>query len=74
MTDLEDRFQHLLEILSGLGSVVVGFSGGVDSTFLLGCCIDALGKDHVLAATALSETYPRAQLEEARVIARSLGV
>ncbi len=70
----EDRYQDLLEILSGMESVVVGFSGGVDSTFLLGCCIEALGKDKVLAATAVSETYPQSQLEEAKEIARTLGV
>ncbi len=55
-------------------SVVVGFSGGVDSTFLLSCCIEALGKEKVLAATAVSETYPQTQLEEAKEVVRMLGV
>ena len=69
----EDRYRSLLDILSGLESVVVGFSGGVDSTFLLGCSLEALGRDRVLAATAVSETVPESQLEEAREIAASLG-
>jgi uncharacterized protein len=68
------RYNHLIEILSGLKSVVVGFSGGVDSTFLLRCSIEALGRENVLAATAVSETYPESQLEEAKKIAETMGV
>ena len=70
----EKRYYRLIDILSELKSVVVGFSGGVDSTFLLRCSIEALGKGNVLAATAISETYPRSQLEEAKKIAEMLGV
>ncbi|OGF97610.1 MAG: TIGR00268 family protein [Candidatus Glassbacteria bacterium RBG_16_58_8] len=71
--DIADRYHRLLNILTGMESVVVGFSAGVDSTFLLGCSLKALGKDKVLAATALSETFPTFQSEEARSIAQSLG-
>ncbi len=70
----DKRYDHLIEILSGLKSVVVGFSGGVDSTFLLRCSIEALGREKVLAATAVSETYPKSQLEEAKKIAETMGV
>jgi uncharacterized protein len=70
----EAGYQRLLGILSGMGSVVVGFSGGVDSSFLLGCSVRALGREKVLAATAISETYPTSQLEDAKRIARDLGV
>ena len=72
--DNDKQYQVLLEIIDGLESVIVGFSGGVDSTFLLSCSIEALGVDNVLAATAVSETYPGGQLEEAREIASALGV
>ena len=54
-------------------SVVVAYSGGLDSTFLLKAAIDALGGDNVLAITARSETYPRSEYEEARRIAVRIG-
>jgi uncharacterized protein len=70
----EERYRKLMDIIAGMKSVVVGYSGGVDSSFLLGCCIEALGKDKVLAATAVSETYPQSQLEEAKQVTGILGV
>lgn len=54
--------------------VVVAFSGGVDSTFLLKAAVDTLGKDNVLAVTADSETYPTSELIEARELAQLIGV
>ena len=53
--------------------VVVAFSGGVDSSYLLAVCLDVLGKDRVLALTADSPLLPRAELGTARKVARSLG-
>ncbi|MFU8857199.1 MAG: ATP-dependent sacrificial sulfur transferase LarE, partial [Deferrisomatales bacterium] len=51
---------------------VVGFSGGVDSTFLLAVAREVLG-DRVLGVTATSETYPERERREAEELARSLG-
>ncbi|WP_404822616.1 ATP-dependent sacrificial sulfur transferase LarE [Paenibacillus gallinarum] len=71
---LENKYNQLQAILLEMKSVVVAFSGGVDSTFLLKVAVDTLGADHVLAVTADSETYPSSELEEAKELAAQIGV
>lgn len=71
--DARVKYQALLDRIRSLGRVVVAFSGGVDSTFLLKACLEALGPENVLAVTADSETYPEREKNEAIALARELG-
>ncbi|SEF40697.1 uncharacterized protein SAMN05660865_00168 [Caloramator fervidus] len=71
--DKYSKLEKLKDILSDMESVLVAFSGGVDSSFLLKVARDVL-KSRVLAATAVSYIYPSWEIEEARQLAKELGV
>ncbi len=67
------KFERLKSILKDMDSVLIGFSGGVDSSFLLKTAQDVLG-DGVLAVIARSETYPEKEQEEAIKMAEEWNV
>lgn len=67
------KLENLKKILIDMEKVLVAFSGGVDSTFLLRVAVDVLGSN-VLAVTASSEIYPQQELEEAKKIAQEMKV
>lgn len=69
----DEKLQRLQEILREMGSVVVAYSGGVDSAFLLRVASDTLGAG-ALGAIADSESLPRQELDEALDLARQIGV
>jgi uncharacterized protein len=65
--------QLLQSLLQSYNRVAIGFSGGVDSTFLLWAAIDALGASNVLAIIADTPTLPRREFAEALRIAEQMG-
>ena len=68
----DEKYQTLKEILSGLGSLVVAYSGGTDSSLVLKVAHDVLG-DRAIAMTAVSASLPSADRLEAQEIARQIG-
>lgn len=70
---LKKKLDRLAGILRAYRKALVAFSGGVDSSFLLKCCRDYLGRENVLAVTAVSPTYTKKELAAAKDIAGELG-
>ncbi len=69
---LQSKYTQLRTILHDMGSVAIGFSGGIDSTLLIRVATEELG-NQALAVIGRSETYPTREFEEAIQLAGSFG-
>jgi uncharacterized protein len=70
----ESKRQHLRSLLHDCGSVVVGYSGGVDSVFLARIAVEVLGRENVLAVTGKSDSIATWMEDTAREVAEQFGI
>jgi uncharacterized protein len=71
--NIDEKYKKLLDLIAGLGSAAVAFSGGVDSSFLCHAARAALG-EKAIAVTIVSPMLPQSEIDCARDIARRTGI
>jgi uncharacterized protein len=72
--NLKEKYTSLQEVLRKLDKVIVAYSGGVDSTFLLKVAVDTLGAENVLACISAGVVAPSNQLDRAQKLTKQIGV
>jgi len=71
--EIQEKKTRVLSKLMGYGNVLVAFSGGIDSTLMALLAKMALG-DRALAVTADSPSIPASELDEAKSLAKEIGI
>ena len=72
--DIRQKYNSLQEILKELDKVIVAYSGGVDSTFLLKAAVDVLGAENVRPCIAKGPSLPQSQYTMAIETAKKIGI
>lgn len=72
-TEIDAKYELLKKLIKELGSVVVGFSGGVDSTFLSKVCHDILG-DKAIAVTLVSPMIPKWDIDDSKLFTSEISM
>ena len=72
--NIDGKYNSLKKILHSLGNVIIAYSGGVDSTFLLKAAVDTLGVENVLPCIGISGSLAQSQYQIALAAAEDIGV
>ena len=70
---MKEKLEHLKEIIKEKDSLMITFSGGVDSSLVAKIAYEVLGKK-ALAVTLTSDTFSKRELESAKIIAKEIGI